>query len=123
MLTKEQFCKYIKLIQDHQKEQRKVEDVIKGVLCKESVASVCDFGGELMEAIKELIAKAFDPTGELSESITYEIDYYLYGDTIDTPEMVYCKIQDIISASHFKEMVLDPCVERMYQKNNESDNV
>jgi hypothetical protein len=134
MITKEEFCKYIALIQDYEKRPQHINDVVTFVSeeCKAPIQLTKTLTGfvlecmdfkPLIQAIKELIAKSFDPSGKLSESIIDEINYYLYGDTIDTPEMVYCKIQDIVFGSHLKGMVLDPCAERVCQKNNQNESV
>ena len=74
MITKKQFCHSMATIIKFQNEQRKIDDFINNILCKQSVASVCIFGGELIEEITTLLASNFKNISGAKD----DIEWFLY---------------------------------------------
>lgn len=79
LISKEEFCGYIKVIEEFQKESLNAGDTISKMFFGGSVSSAFDFdfGNDLLYSYIELLAKFFkDP-----ESAKSTINYYLYEDS------------------------------------------
>lgn len=57
-----------------QNEQRKIDDFVNNILCKESVASVCVFGSELIDEVITLLANNFKNISGAKD----DIEWFLY---------------------------------------------